>query len=67
MNVKMWVPILLGAIIIAVGIVLLVEYGFSFMNKPTAFSFSTGAVDYLGMGLNVVGLALILVGGVFKK
>ncbi|BBG23064.1 hypothetical protein IC006_0348 [Sulfuracidifex tepidarius] len=67
MNIKMWGPILAGAVVIAIGILLLVGYGFSFMNHPTAFAFSYAGADYLGMSLNVVGLALVMIGGVFKK
>ncbi len=67
MNIKMWGPILAGGVIIAIGILLLVGYGFSFLDHPTAFAFNYAATDYLGMALNIVGLALVMIGGVFKK
>jgi len=67
MNVKMWGSILAGAVIDAIAIVLLVIYGNGFLTKPTAFTFIYGSMDYLGIILAIIGLALIMVGGAFKK
>lgn len=67
MNTKMWGLILFGAIIIAVGLILMIDYGYTFMNNPTSFYFTVGGTDLAGMFLLVLGSALILIGGLFKK
>ncbi|MDT7901774.1 MAG: hypothetical protein RRE78_07780 [Acidianus sp.] len=67
MNVKMWGPILAGAVIEAIGIILFVVYGYIFMSKPTSFTFSYGNLDFAAFVLSIIGLALIMFGGYQKK
>ncbi|AWR96934.1 hypothetical protein DFR86_04745 [Acidianus sulfidivorans JP7] len=68
MNLRMWGPILAGGIIEAIAVLVMVGYGFSFMHPdPAAFAFSYGTMDYLGIILALIGLALIMVGGSLKK
>jgi polyferredoxin len=67
MNTKMWGLILSGAIVIAIGLILLIEYGYTFMSNPSAFYFTVGSTDIAGMFLLVLGSALILIGGLFKR
>jgi hypothetical protein len=63
----MWSLILSGTVIVAIAIVLMVIYGFGFMSAPSAFAFSYGTTDYLGIALTIIGLGLIMAGGALKK
>lgn len=68
MNVKMWGLILAGAVLSAISIVIEVIYSFSLLKpNPAAFSFTPSGMDYTGMALAVIGLALIMAGGVFIR
>ncbi|WP_235185610.1 hypothetical protein [Candidatus Acidianus copahuensis] len=68
MNLKMWGPILVGAIIVAIAIIIEVMYSMSLLKPvPYAFSYVPGGIDYAGEFLAIIGLALIMIGGIFKR
>lgn len=63
----MWGLILAGAVIVAIAIIVEVSYSYSLLKPvPYAFSFTPGMMDYVGLTLGIIGLALIMVGGLFK-
>jgi chemotaxis signal transduction protein len=64
----MWGLILAGGVVVAVSIIIEVIYSMSLLKPvPYAFSYTPGMMDYAGEFLAIVGLALIMAGGIFKR
>ncbi|WP_246263759.1 hypothetical protein [Metallosphaera tengchongensis] len=60
---KVWGLILPGGFLVAISIIMLSIYSYTFLKpNPAAFAFSVSGFDIAGMAVAVIGLALILAG-----